>query len=51
MKYKSLEEIQQNPVWIKLQSRGTDKKELDKQFLPNEETPTGDRENECIKFV
>ena len=33
MKYKSLEEIQQNPVWIKLQSRGTDKKELDKQFL------------------
>ena len=33
MKYKSLEEIQQNPVWINLQSRGTDKKELDKQFL------------------
>lgn len=33
MKYKSLEEIQQNPVWIKLQSMGTDKKELDKQFL------------------
>ena len=26
-------------------------KELDKQFLPNEETPTGDRENECIKFI
>ena len=33
MKFKSLEEIQQNPVWIKLQSNGTDKKELDKQFL------------------
>ena len=33
MKYKSLEEIQQNPVWIKLKSKGTDKKELDKQFL------------------
>ena len=33
MKYKSLEEIQKNPVWLKLQSRGTDKKQLDKQFL------------------
>ena len=33
MKFKSLEEIQQNLVWIKLQSNGTDKKELDKQFL------------------
>ena len=33
MKYKSLEEIQRNPVWIKLQSNGSDKKELDKQFL------------------
>ena len=33
MKYKSLEEIQRNPVWIKLQSKGTDKKELDKLFL------------------
>ena len=33
MKYKSLEEIQRNPVWIKLQSKGTAKKELDKQFL------------------
>ena len=33
MKYKSLEEIQQNPVWIKLQSKGTDKKELVRQFL------------------
>ena len=33
MKYKSLEEIQKNPVWLKLQSKGTDKKELDKQFL------------------
>ena len=29
MKYKSLEEIQQNPVWIKLLSRGTDNTELD----------------------
>ena len=33
MKYKSLEEIQKNPIWIKLQSKGTDKKQLDKQFL------------------
>ena len=33
MKYKSLEEIQKNPVWLKLQSKGTDKKQLNKQFL------------------
>ncbi len=33
MKYKSLEEIQKNPVWLKLQSKGTEKKQLDKQFL------------------
>ena len=33
LKYKSLQEIQQNPVWIKLQSRGTDKKQLNEQFL------------------
>ena len=33
MKYKTLEEIQKNPVWIKLQSEGTNKKDLDKQFL------------------
>jgi hypothetical protein len=33
MKYKTLEEIQQNPVWLKLQSNGVDKKQLDKQFL------------------
>ena len=33
MMYKSLEEIQKNPVWLKLQSKGTDKKQLDKQFL------------------
>ena len=33
MKYKTLKEIQQNPVWIKLQSNGTNKKELDRQFL------------------
>jgi len=33
MKYKSLEEIQKNPVWLKLQSKGTKKKQLDKQFL------------------
>ena len=33
MKYKSLEEIQKNPVWLKLQSQGADKKQLDKQFL------------------
>ena len=33
MKYRTLKEIQQNPVWQKLQSNGTDKKELNKQFL------------------
>ena len=33
MKYKTIEKINKNPVWIKLQSNGTDKKELDKQFL------------------
>ena len=33
MKYKSLEEIQKNPVWLKLQSKGIEKKQLDKQFL------------------
>ena len=33
LKYKSLQEIQQNPVWIKLQSKGTDKKQLNQQFL------------------
>ena len=33
LKYKSLEEIQQNPVWIKLQSKGTDKKQLNEKFL------------------
>jgi hypothetical protein len=33
MKYKTLEEIQKNPVWIKLQSHGTNKEQLDKQFL------------------
>jgi hypothetical protein len=33
MKYKSLEEIKKNPLWLKLQSNGTDKKQLDKQFL------------------
>tara|TARA_X000000950_G_scaffold22108_1_gene23768 strand:+ start:99 stop:308 length:210 start_codon:yes stop_codon:yes gene_type:complete len=33
LKYKTLKEIQQNPVWQKLQSNGTDKKELNKQFL------------------
>ena len=33
MKYKTLEEIQQNPVWLKLQSHGIDKKQLNKQFL------------------
>ncbi len=33
LKYKSLQEIQQNPVWTKLQSKGTDKKQLNEQFL------------------
>ena len=33
MKYKTIEAINKNPVWIKLQSNGTDKEQLDKQFL------------------
>ena len=33
MKFKSLEEIQSHPVWMKLQWKGTDKMQLDKQFL------------------
>ena len=33
MKYRTLKEIQQNPIWIKLQSNGTNKKELNRQFL------------------
>ena len=33
MKYKTLEEIQKHPVWIKLRSNGTNKEQLDKQFL------------------
>lgn len=33
MKFKTLEEIQSHPIWIKLQSKGTDKKQLDEQFL------------------
>jgi len=33
LKFKSLQEIQQNPVWIKLQSKGTNKKQLNEQFL------------------
>ena len=33
MKYKTLEEIQKNSVWLKLQSNGVDKEQLDKQFL------------------
>ena len=33
LKYKSLQEIYQNPVWIKLQSKGTDRKQLNEQFL------------------
>ena len=33
LKYKSLQEIQQNPVWIKLQSKGTEKKQLNEEFL------------------
>ena len=33
MKFKSLEEIQSHPIWIKLKSKGTDKKQLDEQFL------------------
>ena len=32
-KYKTLEEIQKNPVWKKLQSNGTSKEQLGKQFL------------------
>ena len=33
MKYKTLKEIQQNPIWIELQSKGTDKTQLNEQFL------------------
>ena len=33
MKFKTLEEIQSHPIWIKLQSKGTDKNQLDEQFL------------------
>ena len=33
LEYKNLQEIQQNPVWIKLQSKGTNKKQLNEQFL------------------
>ena len=33
MKYNTIEEINKNPVWIKLQSNGTNKEQLDKQFL------------------
>jgi len=33
MKFKSLEEIQSHPVWIKLQSKKKKKNQLDKQFL------------------
>ena len=33
LKYKTLQEIQQNPVWLKLQSKGTNKKQLNEQFL------------------
>jgi uncharacterized protein YuzE len=33
MKFKTLKDIQSHPIWIKLQSKGTDKHQLDKQFL------------------
>ena len=33
MKFKTLEEIQSHPIGIKLQSKGTDKHQLDEQFL------------------
>ena len=33
MKYKTMEEIKKNSVWIKLQSNGTSKEQLDKRFL------------------
>ena len=33
MKYKTIEEIYKNLVWIKLKSSGTNKEQLDKQFL------------------
>ena len=33
MKFKTMEEINKNRVWIKLQCNGTKKEELDKQFL------------------
>ena len=33
MKFKTLKEIQSHPIWVKLQSKGTNKKQLDEQFL------------------
>ena len=33
MKYKTIEEIKKNLIWKKLQSNGTNKEQLDKQFL------------------
>ena len=33
MKFKTLEEIRSHPVWTKLQSQGTEKEKLNKQFL------------------
>ena len=33
LKYKTLDEIQKNSVWVKLQSKGITKEKLNKQFL------------------
>ena len=33
MKFKTLEEIQAHPIWIKIKSKGTDKHPLEEQFL------------------
>ena len=53
MKYKTIEEIKTNPVWIKLQSNGTNKKELDKQFLSltEDEKIVAIDLFECLKVV
>ena len=53
MKYKTIEEIKTNPVWIKLQSNGTNKKELDIQFLSltEDEKIVAIDLFECLKVV
>ena len=53
MKYKTMEEINENRVWIKLQSNGTTKEQLDKQFLSltKDEKVIAIDLFECLKIV